>query len=127
MKNLILKQVGLSPLGFIMEAKKEHWVFGLLLLIWLAIPRVLQDPEQTAAYIEKSTVPLVMLSLISFMVVLGLCWWLLQRFWMSLGLPAIGEMVSQFKDLHLWQQLGFFLCSFALVLLAAIGALIAVL
>lgn len=127
MKDLILKQKGPGPLGFIVGAKKEHGVFGLLLLIWLAIPRVLQDPEQTAAYIEKSTVPLVMLSLIIFMVALGLSWWLLQRFWMSLGLPEIGRMVSQFKDLQLWQQLGFLLCLFALLLLAAIGALAAVL
>jgi hypothetical protein len=42
-------------------------------------------------------------------------------------LPTLGYMVSQFKQLLLWQQLGFYWASFALLLWAAVGVLSAVL
>ncbi|MOA37162.1 hypothetical protein D3C78_1587350 [compost metagenome] len=61
------------------------------------------------------------------MVVTGLCWWLLHRFWLSLGLPDTGSMVSQFKALESWQQLSFLWASFALLLLTMLGVLSAIL
>ncbi|MNY70658.1 hypothetical protein D3C86_2088380 [compost metagenome] len=50
----------------------------------------------------------------------------MRQFWISMGLPALGNMVSQYKELTVWQQLGFYWASFALLLLAAVGVLSAI-
>ena len=90
-----------------------------LLICWFTGPLVLRNIDGTAGSVDQGIWLLVILSLISFMLVAGLCWWLLQRFWLMAGLPAFSLMVSQFKTLPLWQQLGFYWASFALLLLAA--------
>ena len=69
---------------------------------------------------------LIILSMICFLTITGLCWWLLQRFWQSLGLPAFSKLVSQFNSLESWQQLGLYLFCFALLLFTAIGSLVAI-
>ncbi|TKC59231.1 DUF4175 domain-containing protein [Pedobacter hiemivivus] len=104
----------------------NYLLFGLLLLLWLALPK-LMGFDETTGYIDPTIWLLIVLALITFLVLLATCWWLLQRFWMALGLPGLGLMVSQFKFLELWQQLGFYFACFALLLLAGVGCLAAVL
>jgi len=101
--------------------------FGFLLLIWFTAPKIMQFEDSNTGYIDPSIWLLVLLALISFLILLPLCWWLLQRFWMVIGLPALGLMVSQFKLLKLWQQLGFYFACFALLLLTGLGCLAVVL
>ncbi|MBB5439649.1 hypothetical protein HDC92_003345 [Pedobacter sp. AK017] len=76
---------------------------------WMGIPYIRQalHSDPMAGYIDQSIWLLVLFSMICFMLVTGLCWWLLQRFWLSLGLPALGDMIEQFNSLVLWQKLVF--------------------
>ena len=114
-------------LGSVSGVKKEHALLGGLLALWGVSPELVRLVDSTAGYIDQSIWLLVVLSLISFMLVVGLCWWLLQRFWTSIGLPQIGRMVSGFKEMELCVQLGFYLGCFALLVFAAVGCLAAVL
>ena len=101
-------------------------LFIFLLLTWFFLPGLLRQLDETAGSVDQSIWLLVLLSLIGFLLICGLCWWLLRYFWMVLELPSIKKMVSQFKFLPLWQQLSFYYASFALLLLAAMGCLIAI-
>jgi hypothetical protein len=101
-------------------------IFGILMALWLVIPKMIRFYDQTAGIVDPGIWILILLSLISFMLVAALSWWLLNRFWVSLGLPALDTMVLQFNTLALWQQLGFFWLSFALLLLAAVLCLIGI-
>jgi hypothetical protein len=69
---------------------------------------------------------LLIFSMIGFLMICGISWWIVKHFWLLLGLPDLKEMVSQFNTLKLWQQLSFFLASFVSLLLAALGCLAAV-
>jgi len=101
-------------------------VFMLLLATWVFAPGWLRQIDGTVGSIDQSIWLLVVLSLISFMLVIAICWWLLKRFWLMSGLPPISMMVLQFNTLQLWQQLGLYWLSFALLLLAALGSLVAI-
>jgi hypothetical protein len=105
----------------------SYLLFGLLLLLWPLLQHLLMGSDPTVGYVDPNIWLLILLSLICFLLVTGLCWWLLQQFWMSLGLPALGSMVLQFKELTLWQRIGFYWASFGLLLLAAVGVLTAIL
>ncbi|HKG08327.1 MAG TPA: hypothetical protein VKB19_17810 [Pedobacter sp.] len=85
MKELSLRLVG--------GLKKEHTLFGLLLLLWGLSPELVRLADATAGYIDQSIWILVLLSLISFLMAVGLCWWLLGRFWRAMDLPLVGHMV----------------------------------
>ncbi|MBB5437714.1 hypothetical protein HDC92_001388 [Pedobacter sp. AK017] len=100
---------------------------GVLLLLWLLLQQLLVHADPTAGYIHPNIWLLILLSLICFTTILGLCWWLLQQFWIKLGLPLLGNMVEQFKKMESWQQLGFYWASLGLLLWAAVGVLAAVL
>ncbi|WP_316813549.1 hypothetical protein [Pedobacter heparinus] len=125
-RDLNIKYWGMNLINLVNEVKKEHRLFGLLLFLWLAIPELIKWIDQTAGYIDQSIWLLIVLSLICFLMVVGLCWWLLNRFWMSLGLPELGELVLDFREMKLCVQLGFYFGAFALLLLAAVGVLGAV-
>jgi hypothetical protein len=101
-------------------------VFLLLLVTWFFAPGWLRHIDGTTGSVDQSIWLLIVLGLITFMLVTALCWWLLQRFWLMSGLPPIGTMVLQFNTLQLWQQLGLYLLSFAILLLAALGSLMAI-
>ncbi|MBB2149916.1 hypothetical protein [Pedobacter gandavensis] len=101
-------------------------VFILLMILWTFGPIVLRGMDDTTGSIDQSIWLLVLLSLISFLLIIGLSWWILNRFWAAIALPPISLMVSQFNTLLLWQQVRFFLASFGLLLLVATGCLIAV-
>lgn len=106
---------------------RSYLLLLILMLIWPVAQFVVTSTDPTIGFIDPNIWLLLLLGLICFMVVTGLCWWFLQRFWMSLGLPAIGNMVLQFKELSVWQQLGFYWASFVALLLAAVGVLTAIL
>jgi hypothetical protein len=104
-----------------------HLLIGLLVSLWPVIKHFVNGAGETVGYIDPNIWLLILISLFTFMIVIGLCWWLLQQFWLSLGLPKLESMVLQFKDFALWQQLGFYWLCFASLVLAAVGVLTAVL
>ena len=101
-------------------------LFVSLLLIWCFAPGLILQFDNTAGSIDQSIWLLIILSLISFLLITALCWWLLHRAWSMMGLPSVSTMVSQFNSLTSWQQLGFYWASFVSLLLAALGCLIAI-
>jgi hypothetical protein len=101
-------------------------LFGLLLLLWISGNHWMQIVYPLSGSLDQNIWLLIILSLMCFLGVIGLCWWLLHRFWLSMELPAFTLMISQFKSLELWQQLGFYLFCFALLLFTAVGTLVAI-
>jgi hypothetical protein len=124
MRTLSLKMPDLLP---VVKKTEPVLVALIMLLLWFTAPKLMELGDSTTGYIDQSIWMLVLLAVISFLLMVGLCWWLLQRFWKVVGLPGLGTLILQFNSLQLWQQLVFWLASFALLLLAAVGALIAVL
>ncbi|SEA43907.1 hypothetical protein [Pedobacter hartonius] len=110
--------------SFITRWEREL-VFLLLLFIWCFAPSWLRLADRTTGSVDQSIWLLILLSLLSFLLIAALVWWLLQRSWARLKLPSIGLIVSHFKSLTPWQQLGFYWASYALLLLAALGCLMA--
>lgn len=100
---------------------------AILLLLWPISQRLVMGGDPSIGFVDPNIWLLILLSLICFMAVIGLCWWVLQSFWLSLGLPGLSSLVSQFKTLESWQQLSFFWSSFALLLLTMLGVLTAIL
>lgn len=98
----------------------------IILLLWLTLPHLIRHFEPTAALLDTGIWQLIVLSLICFTSILTGSWWLLQKTWQRIGLPDLSNMVSQFKNLALWQQLAFYWASFALLLLAGIACIAAV-
>jgi len=122
-----MKTIGLNkPVDPGMEILKVVLLFVILVLLWPLVQRMVQHIDETAGYVDPSIWIVIMLAMICFMGMIGLSWWLLKRFWMALGLPSLGGMVLQFNELLLWQQLGFYFASFALLLLAGVGCLAAI-
>ncbi|MET3112959.1 hypothetical protein AAKU52_000678 [Pedobacter sp. CG_S7] len=103
-----------------------YLVFGSLLLLWLFMPGFIRHFDPTAGGVDPAIWLLILLALIAFLMVAALCWWLLNRFWVFLGLPQLSVMVLQFKTLELWQQLSFYWLSFALLLLVSTLCLAAI-
>lgn len=101
-------------------------LFVILLLLWFVIHQWLYSIDKQAGSLDPNISLLIILSLITFFIICSLCWWLLQHFWTVTGLPELKHMVSQFKILAPWQQLGLYWLSFVSVLLAALGCLIAI-
>ncbi|WGQ07527.1 hypothetical protein QG516_13215 [Pedobacter gandavensis] len=100
-------------------------IFVLLLLLWTFGPIAIRWMDDTAGSVDQSIWLLILLSLISFLLVTALSWWILKLAWANIGLPPILIMVSRFNNLEIWHQALFFLVSFGLLLLAATGCLIA--
>ncbi len=106
--------------------REGYFVFAVFLFLWLLLPDWIHRYDRTSASIDPAIWLLILLALLVFLMAVALNWWLLQRFWFFLGLPALGLMVSQFKSLELWQQLGFYWASFALLLLVSTMCLMAI-
>ena len=122
----ILMNRGIQLWNLLNGVKKEHRLMLSLMVLWSVVTEFFSS-EEISTGINQSVPIMIVLSLISFLVLVHLCWWLLQRFWMSVGLPGLGSMVLQFSSLELWIQLGFYWLSFALLLLTGLGCLAAVL
>lgn len=99
---------------------------GIAAYLLIAIGSKLQELQPTMGVLDAGVWQLIALSMLCFLGLSALAWWLLQRAWVSLGLPGIQTMVSQFKHLTLWQQFALYWASFALLLLAAVLSLVAV-
>nr|WP_162988915.1 hypothetical protein [Pedobacter schmidteae] len=122
MRNLSLK-VGRRP-----ELRYIEYVLVavIALLLWFLGPKLFALPNGNSEEIATSIGLMVLLSMITFALVLGLVGWLMHRFWLNMGLPALEEMVLEFRTLELWEQLKFSVALFALLLLACVGCIIAV-
>lgn len=101
-------------------------MFIVLICIWCFGPQLIQGDDQTIGMVDQSMWVLIVFSMISLLMACAISWWLLQHFWTVTGLPNIKQMVSQFNTIQPWQQLSFFWASFALLLLAATGCLLAI-
>lgn len=102
------------------------FLFVVMVLMWPLAQGWIISADVTAGYIDPGIWLLVLLSLISFLLVVGLSLWLLQRLWLGLGFPIIEVMVLQFKSLDSWKQLSFYWASFVSLLFTAVGCLIAI-
>lgn len=114
----------------ILRMKYLDWqpvlLFLFLLSIWFATWVWLQHTDPAGAVIGQNIWLLLVLGLIAFLLILALCAWLMHLFLLKMGLPNLSLMVSQFKTLELWQQLGFYFASFGLLLAAALACLTAI-
>ncbi|MFD1630560.1 hypothetical protein [Pseudopedobacter beijingensis] len=100
--------------------------FSMLLLLWWSAPLWVYRVDSTIGLVDQGIWYLIVLAILVFMLLLALCWWLLEHFLHTLGLPDIYAMVSQIKILSIWQQLVFYWASFALLLSTAIACLVAI-
>ncbi|MDR6786499.1 hypothetical protein ABIE26_005314 [Pedobacter africanus] len=114
------------PVRVSMKQIEVYLIGAIMVLAWFTLPTVIAGWDVTAGYIDQSIWLLVLLSLISFLLTVGLCWWLLQRFWVSAGLPDLNSMVLGFKGLRTWEQLGFYFACFVALLWAAVGVIVGV-
>jgi hypothetical protein len=108
------------------EIRQEHLLACVLFLFLIFSPGWVHKLVPTAAWIDQGVWSLIFLGILSFLMLLGLSYWLLKRSWVLLGLSSISYMVSQFKFLSLWQQFVFYWLCFALLLLSSILCLAAV-
>ncbi|NQX38807.1 hypothetical protein SAMN05421820_101842 [Pedobacter steynii] len=122
MKNIGVKK----PHIMTAYALEIGFLLFVMVLLWPLGQHLIISADVTAGYIDPGIWLLVLLSLISFLLVAGLSFWLLQRLWLGLGLPVIEVMVLQFKTLDSWKQLSFYWASFVSLLFAAVGCLIAI-
>ncbi|WP_276091047.1 hypothetical protein [Pedobacter sp. JY14-1] len=116
--------VGLS--GRRRETHVLFLFFGLLALLWPVAQRSVQLFDPLSGGIDPNIWLLILLSLITFLLLAGVVWWLLKRCWTAIGLPQTEVLMIQFKKLELWQQLGFYLGSFAWLLFVAALCLLAI-
>ncbi|WP_316801195.1 hypothetical protein [Pedobacter frigidisoli] len=117
----------LSPLSW--AGKKYHYIIIavlMLMLVYQLIPTVLSHFDPGTAVLDAAIWQLLAFSFITFLSVLVICWYIFRFAWNRLSLPGSIFMVSQFKALSPWQQLSFYFASFALLVFAAVGCLVAV-
>nr|WP_068893084.1 hypothetical protein [Pedobacter panaciterrae] len=116
-----------SSQRIIYESIKIAALLIIMVLLWPFAQQMVFSFDETAGYIDPGNmVLLVLMSLITFVVIVVLSGWILKRFLAAQNLPGVGIMVLQFKKLELWQQLGFYWASFALLLLAAAMSVMAI-
>lgn len=130
-----MKTIGIKLLGIIARipgirvrllSLEVILLLGLLISGWLLGNRWMQNNMPLAGTLDPNIWLLILLSLICFVLITSLSAFIMQRIWISLGLPRLSALLSQFNSLALWQQLGFYYFCFALILLSAIGCLNAI-
>ena len=99
----------------------------IVLLFWYAAPLVFELPQGNSMEIAKSIGLMLVLAVVAFVVVIAICWWLLNRMLVALALPDIGDMVLCFNELTLWEQVKVCFGLFALFVFAAVGVIAGVL
>lgn len=109
------------------EIARVVLLFVILLMMWPMVQQQLLRYDVTVGYVDPGILVLVVISLICFLGLIGLCWWLFSRFLLVFGLPGFGTLVLRFNELELWFQLGFYFVVYALLLLAGTGCFVAVL
>jgi len=123
MKTLGLRMTWMPSGSFV----ERLMLLVVVLLTWYTAPILFELPQGNSTEIAKSIGLMLMLSLAAFTVVIGLCWWLLQRIVMVLELPLIGDMVLRFNELDLWDQVRVYVCLFVLLVSGLVGCMLAVL
>ncbi|MFC5283243.1 hypothetical protein [Pedobacter alpinus] len=98
----------------------------MFLLFYKSFPLWIYHFDPTAALPDAGIWTLIALSILVYLILLLLSAYLFKLKMKWLGLPTYHTMVSQFNTLTLWQQYVIYWASFALLLLAAIGCLIAI-
>jgi len=83
---------------------EPYLLFSAFSALWIYAPAYLRAADDTVGMIDQSILLLVLLSIMIFLIVLSLCWWLMQHFLQLVGLPSINNMVSHFNLLELWQK-----------------------
>lgn len=101
-------------------------LLNLLVGIWIVSSAFLHRIDPTMGVMDQTIWLLILISLIGFLLIVALSWWLLNQFLMIIGLPLLSSMVSQFYDLSLWQQFVFYLASFGILLLSGAMCFIAI-
>jgi len=98
----------------------------IIALLWPLAQRFFAGSDPTAGVIEANIWLLILTALMCWMLLISVCWWLLKKGWLALGLPSIYTMVTHFNTLELWKQLGFYWLSFALLVSAGLLCLLAI-
>ncbi|RYD92621.1 MAG: hypothetical protein EOP54_20515 [Sphingobacteriales bacterium] len=98
----------------------------ILTLAWLTLPYLITSLDRYAGLLDPAVLQLLLLACIAFVCMLGLSALLFKWLFSLIGLPSIQTMVSQFKNLQLWQQFVCYWASFALLLLGALLSLVAI-
>lgn len=98
----------------------------VLLLLWWSAPYWLYWIDHTAALIDPGVWMLVIMAIVAFLLLAGLSALLLNSALAVLGLPPVTIMVEHFEKLNLWQRMFLYWGSYALLLLAAVGSLLAI-
>lgn len=101
-------------------------LIGFFTLIWRIFPLLLLKVDATAGLVDGAIWQLLLFSILAYLILLAISTAVFSAFIKQAGLPSIQFLVTQFKDLNTWQQLGFYWASFALLVLAGIGTLAAV-
>ncbi len=97
-----------------------------LLVLWQLVPFMLHFGNQQTGILDNSIWQLLLFAAFAFLGLLLLSAAVYRMLIGLLNLPAVHTMVSQFKTLTSWQQISLYWASFALLLLAAVGYLVAV-
>lgn len=125
-----LRQRGEVKISEIAPRKIIEWqpllLLGILLTAWFALPAYLIAADPGTAIVDQGIWLSIILSLIVFLLTIGLCIWLLHLFWKRLRLPKLSLLISHFKTMETWQQLGFYWALFGLLLQAATACLLAI-
>lgn len=124
--SIIIKTMKQLIQQFKIDIRQEHLLGLILFFILIFSPGWIHRLAPTAAWIDAGIWSLLLLSILTFLVLLSISYWLIKRSWALLGLPSISSMVLQFRFLSLWQQFVFYWLCFALLLLSSILCLIAV-
>lgn len=121
-----LREMPMPDFSRVYRRAEPVLLFFILLMVWIYGPGYLRFADGTAGAVDQSILLLILLSIMVFLFVLGLCWWLMLRFTQMVGLPSINNLVSKFYFLELWQQYAFYWLSFALLVLGSLMAIMAI-
>ncbi|MES2826710.1 MAG: hypothetical protein V4687_01080 [Bacteroidota bacterium] len=98
----------------------------LTAMLYFLLQQTLQKIDPAAGYVDPSMLSLVIIGMFCFQLIFSLSLWIHKKFWSAIGLPDDYNFLSHFKQLSSCQQFVFYFASFALLVLAAVGCLIAI-
>ncbi len=103
-----------------------HLLLGFLLLFYALVRSALIHADPAGVTSIEAIWLLVITSALVFTGLLAVCWLLMKHGLTALGLPSVNRLIIYFEHLESWQKLGFYMAVFGLLLLAAIGCLLAI-
>lgn len=102
------------------------FICAATMMVWHALPFLLQFNNPTVGLVDGGLWQLLLFSLISFLMLLGISFLLFKWLLAQLAFPPIHLMILQFNNLTLWQQYVGYWASFALLFAGALLSLAAV-